>query len=61
MLVFLIWMPAPADAEPNPNDADPFGGLSCSCTPTAPRSGPVITQEINQGIRQGLSTQEPSN
>lgn len=60
MLVFLIWMPAPADAEPNPSDVDPFGGLSCNCSPTAPRGGPAMRQEINQGIQQGLSGQEPA-
>jgi hypothetical protein len=63
ILVFWISRSAPAGAEPNPNDADSnlFGGLSCSCSsPTAPRGGPALTQEINRGIQQGLSGQEPS-
>lgn len=61
-LTLILWisMPAPADAEPNPSDVDPFGGLSCSCSPTAPRGGPAMTQEIIRGIQQGLSAQEPA-
>ena len=40
---------APAGADP-----DPFGGLGCSCHVTAPAGGPLLRQELDRGIRDGL-------
>lgn len=52
----------PAGADPNSGGADPnpFGGLSCSCSQSAPADSPVSKQQIIQGIRHGLSGQGPS-
>jgi hypothetical protein len=54
---FCIAGAASAGADPNPSDThpNPFGGLSCSCQETAPPGGPVLRQEIDRGIRDGLS------
>lgn len=52
----------PAGADPNSGggDPDPFGGLSCSCSQSAPADSPVSKQQIIQGIRHGLSGQGAS-
>lgn len=52
----------PASADPNSDgaDSDPFGGLSCSCSQSAPADSPVSKKQIIQGIRHGLSGQGPS-
>jgi hypothetical protein len=38
--------------------ADPsvFGNLSCGCREVAPADSPVLTDKLNQGIQQGLSS-----
>jgi hypothetical protein len=49
---------APASADPNSpgNPPNPFGGLTCSCQKTAsPASRQALTQQIERGIRDGLS------
>jgi hypothetical protein len=53
---FCVAGAASASADPNPSDThpNPFGGLSCSCQETAP-AGPDLRQEIDRGIRDGLS------
>jgi hypothetical protein len=62
IVVFGTSVATPAGAEPNSGsgDPDPFGGISCSCSQTAPTDGPVAKQQISQGIHQGLFGQEPS-
>lgn len=47
--------PAGADPSPGGGDAHPFGGLSCSCSDTAPAGSPALRQQIAQGIQQALS------
>jgi hypothetical protein len=53
----------PASADPNPNpigtDPNPFGGLSCSCREPAPPGSPELREEIERGIREGLSADVP--
>jgi hypothetical protein len=48
---------ATASADPNSSETqpDPFGSLTCSCQQTAPASGPVLREEIDRGIRDGLA------
>jgi hypothetical protein len=41
---------APASADPNP-----FGSLTCGCQSTAPASGAALRDQIDRGIRNGLS------
>ncbi len=52
---------APASADPNPigTDPNPFGALSCSCRETAPAGSPALREEIDRGIRAGLSALLP--
>jgi hypothetical protein len=53
---------APASADPNPAGAapNPFGALSCSCRETAPPGSPALREEMERGIRAGLSA-SPGN
>jgi hypothetical protein len=55
-----VWVgvAAPAGADTNSVGANPsqFGALRCSCQPTASPSGRAGTEEMKQGIRDGLST-----
>ncbi len=44
------WAAASANADPSP-----FNTLSCSCQEPAPAGSVVRTDNINQGIQQGLS------
>jgi hypothetical protein len=50
---------APASADPNPisTDPHPFGALSCSSRSreTAPPGSPALREEMERGIRDGLS------
>jgi hypothetical protein len=48
---------APASADPNSfgTDPNPFGSLSCSCQETTPPGGPALKEDLNRGIRGGLS------
>lgn len=48
---------APASADPNPSSThpNPFGSLTCSCQSTAPASGAALRDQIDRGIRNGLS------
>jgi hypothetical protein len=45
----------PASADPNQNDPNPFGGLTCNCQQTTPAGGPTVSQELDRGIQAGLS------
>ncbi len=51
-----VGMAAQAGADPNV-----FGGLSCGCHDTAPPGSAVLTDRINQGIRDGLGAPAPSS
>ncbi|BBY37964.1 hypothetical protein MMAN_20980 [Mycobacterium mantenii] len=57
IMVFWALQPVPTVADPNSGgtDANSFGGLSCSCGPTAPADGATRKQHIRRGIQQGLS------
>ena len=48
---------APASADPNPSSThlNPFGSLTFSCQSTAPASGAALRDQIDRGIRNGLS------
>ncbi len=52
---------APAAADPNAigPDPNPFGTLGCNCRGTVPADGPESKQEINRGMREGLSVSVP--
>jgi hypothetical protein len=50
---------APASANPIPTDPNPFGALSCSCRETAPPGSPAPGEEVERGIRNGLSAWLP--
>ena len=47
--------PANADANPIGTDPNPFGALSCSCRETAPTGSAALREEMERGIRAGLS------
>jgi hypothetical protein len=51
--------PASADSNPAGTNPNPFATLSCSCPQTARPSGPALNDEIDRGIRAGLSAQLP--
>ena len=52
---------APASADPNSpaNEPNPFGSLTCSCQNTAPASRHALREQIDRGIRDGLSAPLP--
>lgn len=52
---------APARADPNENgiDSGPFGTLGCNCRETAPAGSPALMDEIDRGIREGLTASLP--
>jgi hypothetical protein len=47
--------PAAADANPIGTDPNPFGALGCSCRETAPPGSPALREEMERGIRAGLT------
>ena len=48
-------VPASADPDPGRTDPNPFDGIVCSCQETYPASSPEQREEIDRGIRDGLS------
>ena len=52
-----VGLAAPASADTNPigTDPNPFGALSCSCRETAAPGSPALREEMERGIRAGLS------
>jgi hypothetical protein len=46
---------APASADPNQNDPNPFRSLTCNCQQTTPAGAPAQSQELDRGIQAGLS------
>jgi hypothetical protein len=61
VLVRLVGGAAPASADPDPGrtDPNPFGGIASSCQETYPASSPEQREEIDRGIRDGLSAWLP--
>jgi hypothetical protein len=58
-IALILWVgaPAPAKADPDPGrtDPNPFGGITCSCREPYPASSPEQREDIDRGIRDGLS------
>ena len=48
--------PAGADTNPIGTDPNPFGALTCSCQTPASVTSPDVTDQINRGIRDALTT-----
>jgi hypothetical protein len=53
-----VWGAAPASAGPSPSDTqpNPFGSLTCSCQETTPAHGPALSEELDRGLWNGLSS-----
>ena len=51
--------PAAADQHAISTDSNPFGTLGCNCRGTVPTGGPELRQEIERGMREGLSISVP--
>jgi hypothetical protein len=56
-IAFGAWVAAaaPANADTNGTDPNPFGGLRCNCQETAAPGSPALRGEIERGIQQGRS------
>jgi hypothetical protein len=56
----LAWA-APAAPDPNAisTDPSPYGTLGCNCRETAPAHSPQLSEEINRGLREGLTASVP--
>jgi hypothetical protein len=52
-----VVLAAPASADTNPigTDPNPFGALSCSCRETATTGSAALREEMERGMRAGLS------
>jgi hypothetical protein len=50
-----VGLAAPSGADPNP-----FSNLSCSCQTPGPATSPDVTDQVNQGIQDGLTTDLPA-
>jgi hypothetical protein len=52
---------APAAADPNAitTDPNPYGTLGCNCRGTAPAGSAQLSEEINRGLREGLTASVP--
>jgi hypothetical protein len=48
-----------ADPDTGRTDPNPFGGLDCSCQEKYPVRNPEQREEIDRGIRDGLSAWSP--
>ena len=53
--------PSPAGTDTNPlsTDPNPFGTLGCSCRETAAAGSPAVNEEIDRGLREGLTASLP--
>jgi hypothetical protein len=56
ILAAAVEVAAPASADPTL-----FGVLSCGCHETAPSDSAIFTDNITQGIQQGLSDESATN
>jgi hypothetical protein len=58
-IALILWVgasaPASADPDPGRTDPNPFGGITCSCQEPFPASSPEQREDIDRGIRDGLS------
>jgi hypothetical protein len=50
MVAAAVGVSAPAGADPSV-----FSALGCSCPQTPPKGGPAVMDQINRGIRTGLT------
>jgi hypothetical protein len=50
---------APASADTNGTNPNPFGGLRCNCQEITPSGSPTLRDEIARGLRQGRSAWLP--
>lgn len=50
MVAAAVGVSAPASADPSV-----FNVLGCSCPQTPPKGGPAVMDQINRGIRTGLT------
>jgi len=59
----VLWVgyavPATAAPDSGRTDPNPFGGLDCSCQEKYPARSPEQREEIDRGIRDGLSAWSP--
>ena len=46
---------APANADTNQPDPNPFASLTCTCQQTTPPSGATVSDEIDRGLRAGFA------
>src|ERR1700722_3446185 len=60
-LVLWVGSAVPATAAPDSGrtDPNPFGGLDCSCQEKYPARDPEQREEVDRGIRDGLSAWSP--
>ena len=62
-IALILWVgsavPAIADLDSGETDPNPFGGLDCSCQEKYPARSPEQREEIDRGIRDGLSAWSP--
>jgi hypothetical protein len=60
-VVFWVGSAVPASADPDPGrtDPNPFRRLGCSCQEKYPARSPEQREEIDRGIRDGLSAGSP--
>jgi hypothetical protein len=62
-ITLVLWVgcavPAPADPDTGRTDPNPLGGLDCSCQEKYPSGTPEQREEIDRGIRDGLSAWSP--
>jgi hypothetical protein len=56
VLAAAMGLAAPASADPTL-----FGVLSCGCQETAPTDSAIFTDNVSQGIQQGLSDESRTN
>jgi hypothetical protein len=60
-IAFGAWVAgaAPANANTNGTDPNPFGGLRCNCQQTPATGAPALRGEIDRGIQKGHSAWSP--
>ena len=62
-ITLILWVgsavPAIAGPDSGGTDPNPLGGLACSCQEKYPARSPEQREEIDRGIRDGLSAWSP--
>jgi hypothetical protein len=51
--------PAAAGPDATGTDPSPYGTLGCNCRESAPAGSPQLSDQINRGIREGLTVSIP--